>query len=173
MNSIEKRAQDLLMQAHIHRPFVDVEYLLSFLGIELNKKPFEDDLSGALIRSKSHVVVAVNENDPANRQRFTIAHEIGHFYLKHDGDFFVDQFSLNKRDKKSQLAIDFKEIEANKFAANLLMPRRMILQAINELVECPYCDSTDTLIQKLAEIFAVSKEAMNFRLINLGIIRNT
>lgn len=98
-------------------------------------------------------VISINPRESAKRQRFTIAHEIGHYALNH-GEAFRDpsaNFSLHSYDDK--------EIQANAFAAELLMPEI----AINHVVANRTND-----IDELARLFNVSVAAMRFRLKNLG-----
>jgi Zn-dependent peptidase ImmA (M78 family) len=57
------------------------------------------------------------------RQRFTIGHELGHLTLHHGHDLILERLvRLNFRDATSSTANDEEEIEANHFAAELLMP---------------------------------------------------
>jgi Zn-dependent peptidase ImmA (M78 family) len=62
------------------------------------------------------------------------------------------------------------EIQANNFAANLLMPDDMVLVHVTDLVRSNGDISRDDLIAQLAREFDVSIEAMGYRLINLGIL---
>ena len=58
----------------------------------------------------NHAVLGVNDWHADVRQRFTVAHELGHLKLHHD-ELFVD--GVLKRDDQSSLAIRPHEIEAN------------------------------------------------------------
>ena len=82
---------------------------------------------------------------------------------------FIDQKVLNKRDGRSSIAIDPQEIEANAFAASLLMPEEMLLAEVVKLVPDQTTDRRE-LIGLLAKTFDVSIQAIEFRLINLGLI---
>lgn len=75
---------------------------------------------------------------------------------------------VNLRDKTSSMATDIEEIEANAFAAALLMPEKMIRDLINRLPASKRREPDDTATA-LADVFKVSTSAMNFRLINLGL----
>ena len=98
-------------------------------------------------------VILVNGDDPEYRQRFTIAHEIGHAYLGH-GDAYRNTTTRTYSGP---------EIEANCFAAELLMPTI----AMRVLIEVEkITDPTE-----LRGIFNVSAEAMRYRLQNLGYIK--
>ena len=89
------------------------------------------------------------------RNRFTIAHELGHVLLGH-----VNEYNTKKRDTNfSSNTYDPDEISANAFAAALLMPEDKIRD---------YYRSASSL-QQLADAFGVSTAAMSYRLQNLGI----
>ncbi|WP_374490312.1 ImmA/IrrE family metallo-endopeptidase [Zoogloea sp.] len=106
------------------------------------------------------VELIFNDGEPLVRKRFTVAHEIGHFALGHLSEstrLFRDEvaaFSSKVRDPK--------EVQANRFAAQLLMPADALRLAIQQ---------GGKTISQLAEMFRVSEVAMKFRLINLGMLR--
>jgi Zn-dependent peptidase ImmA (M78 family) len=136
------------------------------LGVSLRYEPLEGGLSGVLFRDHGGgQVIGVNSLHAPVRQRFTIAHELGHLRL-HEDALYVD--GLVRRDDKSSLALDPQEIEANAFAAELLMPRKLVLRELAHRVpEGAVADPT-RLLRQLARAFAVSEQAMEF-LVNLGV----
>ena len=75
---------------------------------------------------------------------------------------------MNFRDPTASLATDREEIEANAFAAALLMPERLVLEAVSQLLTAAH-HTPETLTVLLAKKFEVSEAAMDYRLINLGI----
>src|SRR5208282_5212313 len=91
--SLDDEARNLLQNSGVVRPPVQVGDLARSLNIDVRYSPGKEDVSGALIRDGSSVVIAVNSAQHENRQRFTIAHEIGHFLL-HKGTevHFDDDF---------------------------------------------------------------------------------
>jgi Zn-dependent peptidase ImmA (M78 family) len=108
------------------------------------------------------------------RQRFSVAHEIGHaqMHLLEGEDLIVDPPARNvyNRDRRAGLAEDKKEIEANQFAAALLMPKPFIRTVARDLLNARKGLTLSLLIDALAERFDVSTQAMKFRLVNLGVI---
>jgi len=134
---------------------VDVLSIAEALGLTV----WEDDInpySGKLKRDTLHggvsgYSVIVNESEPLPRKRFTIAHEIAHFILHADqlakGDI---EETLYRGGLSDQL-----ETEANKLAADILMP----LSLIEKLVR----DGLVT-IEDLATALQVSKTAIGIRL---------
>jgi Zn-dependent peptidase ImmA (M78 family) len=112
-----------------------------------------------LTRSDDPVII-LNSEDPRNRQRFTCAHELGHFNMRSQSGSFDDWNYVDRRDTLAGLGSDPDEIYANKFAAALLMPQR----AIKKLWD------GDGEVAPLAFTFGVSVEAMSNRLKNLGLL---
>ena len=164
-------AEKLLAQFNIRKFPVHVEDIAKRLGARIIYQPFDqrDNLSGVLLKENGKITIAVNSKDPRNRKRFTIAHECGHLVMKHKGDMFVDQAVRLKRDGTSALAVDPFEIEANGFAAELLMPRPWVLAEYGEKVKGQNVKPA-SLVKDLARAFAVSDKAMEYRLQNLGLL---
>ena len=124
----------------------------------------EVDHSGFLLVEGGKATIGINKRHHKNRQRFTAAHELGH-YLLHasEGDsFFVDK--SYHRSPLSSAGTNKHEIEANRFAANLLMPKAFLIQDASEL------ELMDKDIYELAKNYGVSEEAMALRLAKLRLI---
>jgi Zn-dependent peptidase ImmA (M78 family) len=66
--------------------------------------------------------------------------------------------------------VDSKEIQANTFAAALLMPADWILKEVGRLRARSPVPSDDELVARLGRKFRVSREAMSYRLGNLGLL---
>jgi hypothetical protein len=170
--SIAERArvivEHLLGTCSISRPPIPVESIAKYLGIDVRESPADDDISGALIRPASgqqNVVIALNESHHPNRKRFTISHELGHLLLHPGNTVHVDQnFRVNWRDQESSSGINWQEVEANKFAAELLIPTRFIIDDIDTAT------LDDDSVMALARRYKVSEVAMRNRLVNLGIV---
>jgi len=166
----EQAAERLLADHGVVGPPVDPELLAVAEGIVVVRRRFENaDVSGILFRDGDHHVIGVNSAHPLVRQRFTIAHELGHRALHPGRELILDvPVRVNLRDKTSSMASDLEEIEANAFAATLLMPSQMIRDQLNQLPPARRREPDTTAIA-LARIFKVSTPALNFRLINLGL----
>ena len=155
-------ARRLLTRCRVEKPPVDVEKMARGLGIDIQLQDFPDEVSGALFRGPDRVVIAANANHHRNRRRFTVAHELGHHLLHPDSPAYYDrehQIGMHLRARVAGMQWDSKEVEANRFAAELLMPRRLVLAAIGQ------AEITDA--GSLAEIFEVSEQAMTYRLAEL------
>jgi Zn-dependent peptidase ImmA (M78 family) len=134
---------------------VDPLVLAKSLGIRVEVTFFSGDESGRIkIPARGTPVITLNVFDHENRQRFTCAHEIGH-YLSRDrsaGATFIDH-----RDTLAGMGTDRREIYANQFAAALLMPAHLIRK---------WCGEGDS-VDELARRCQTSVRAMELRLRNL------
>jgi Zn-dependent peptidase ImmA (M78 family) len=129
-----------------------------------------DDVSGMLYRKGGTSLIIVNDRHHHYRQRFTIAHEIGHADL-HDSDTYLDGLaSLRFRDERSATGTDTEEREANGFAAALLMPEQWVRRDFMRLVTGRQIIAEDSVVTRLAKEFDVSEQAMRLRLVNLNLI---
>ena len=159
---------ELLRLQRIDRPPVPVESIAKYLGATVRFSPFKGELAGMLIRddASGRVVIGVNSLHHANRQRFTIAHECGHLRLHEGRRVYVDRsFRVNRRDELSSQATDFEEIEANRFAAELLMPYDMFSDDIKRYR--PDIEDENELRQ-LANRYGVSLQALTLRIQNVS-----
>jgi Zn-dependent peptidase ImmA (M78 family) len=165
-----KKARELLAAAKVKSPPVPVEMLASLVGAEIRYEPFPGSLSGMVHRQPNGAaVIGINSLHPLTRQRFSIAHELAHLFLHKDEALHVDETSsIRFRSELSSRAIDASEIEANQFAAELLMPSKLLFSEIDKL---PDDLGTEEAVAKLAEQFQVSEQAMTFRLSGLGVLR--
>ena len=136
------------------------------MGVKTKHAVLDGDISGFLFRKGTKAVIGVNALHPVTRQRFTVAHELGHFFLGHHGEFFVDRKSLLFRDSKSERGTDKSEVDANKFAATLLMPERLVLA---ELKRMDALEDDREAMEKIADKFGVSVQALSIRLANLDL----
>jgi len=169
---IQKSVAELLKNIEVTKPPVPVDRIAKLRGAEIRYVAFDGDVSGLLAREEGQVIIGVNVLHPNTRQRFTIAHEIGHWELNHldlygENEIRVDRnFKMMLRDGKSSQATDIAEIEANAYAAELLMPTFMLIGERELRSGLDYED--DELIQTLATRYKVSTQAMTFRLANLA-----
>lgn len=147
------RAREVLVENFIESPPIVIHQLAENYGLSVFKAVFEDnEIAGYLDVDKKRVVV--NQEDSEERQNFSIAHELGHWLMHRD------EVEANKDD----IRIIYRkplggennplEIEANAFAAYLLVPDEMFKQ---------FHDKTD---QELASLFIVSQSVIGFRRMN-------
>lgn len=163
---IERIVNELLATHTVSAAPVPIEPIVRSRGIKLYKGNLKD-VSGMIVRQGDVVTIGVNETQHPTRQRFTIAHEFGHFLL-HEGMpvRYDHNFRVNLRSDKSSQGVDVEEIEANFFAASILMPR----QFLEKDYEGHVVDIDDpgmASAKDLAKQYKVSPQAMSNRLINL------
>jgi Zn-dependent peptidase ImmA (M78 family) len=166
------KALELLSDYQITEPPVHVEQLSEALGAEIARHRFEGPESGFALRDGPRWIIGVNIQTSRRRQRFTIAHELGHLLLHEGRPLTVDQavLRIDLRNDISSMATDDQEIQANTFAAALLMPEEIVMDYATNTVRLNGEITRDDLISELARKFDVSSEAMGYRLINLGIL---
>jgi Zn-dependent peptidase ImmA (M78 family) len=167
LQQIRTEAERLLNAAGISSPPVDLKAIARMLGASIRYEPFEGEISGVLYKDQKNAIIGVSSLHHPNRQRFTLAHEIGHLVL-HELDVHVDKgFRMVLRDSKSATATDPLEIEANRFAAELLMPSDMVRGDARRFLRD---FEEDSELQALAKRYGVSTQALAFRLSNLRIL---
>ena len=166
---ITAAAERLLALGKVQREPVPVRHLAKLAGASLKSGSLPEDLSGFLLRQAAGVVIGVNQDHIEARQRFTIAHEIGHLLLHPDRSYVDHQvIPTYFRDNRSSRADTLVEIQANQFAADLLMPRRF-LERVAGRAGLDIGD--EDAVQRVAHRFGVSPQALTYRLINLELAR--
>lgn len=135
---------------------LNITKLAQLLNISISYEPMEEDKSGSLELDKptGRWLMTVNSLHHPRRQRFTIAHEIGH-KIRHGGlsDKFEDTTFFRSTES------DHREVEANKFAAELLMPKAAFEK---------YIKTVSREVEDIADHFQVSSMAVRVRAKELG-----
>ena len=166
--SCEARATEILRSAEVRRHPVRVERIAKVHGIRVRYEPLDDELSGMIFIKDNQAVIGVNAHHSPNRQRYTIAHELGHYFLHADilreGAHVDTVITMLNRDQDAALGTVNIEIEANQFAAELLMPRQMIENYLRSEGLGSAAVSDDAVIGSMAKAFKVSTTAMAIRL---------
>lgn len=166
---IEQQARMLLEKYNITRAPIPVEQIAVAEGAQVVRSPSSGQESGFLMRDGRRILIGLNSRDSDRRQRFTIAHELGHLKLHRGRPLIVDHsVRVNKRNDVSSAATDPEEVEANAFAAALLMHGSLILEAVHRHLDRGIV-TQDELTHQLANEFEVSTQAMSWRLINLNV----
>ncbi|WP_298060566.1 ImmA/IrrE family metallo-endopeptidase [uncultured Helicobacter sp.] len=131
---------------------IDPILIAKAMGLEVFTAALPRNVSGQIFYKEKKIFV--EQTDFITRQIFSVAHELGHYMLHNDG---TSHTSL--RDTTTSQGIDVKEIEANCFAANLLMPKDEVLRLVG----------LGFAVDSMASYFGVSPIAMEYRLSNLGV----
>ncbi len=147
-------------------PVADLVVLVEDQGALVSVECFgAEEIAGVLLRHEDgEALVAVNADHWPVRQRFTLAHELGHLQMDHtEGiDWASDLFAGRSRDPQ--------EVEANYFAAEFLAPRAGILAWLERIeISSPRKISAET-VARLAFHYGVSLPTTCFRLERAGAI---
>lgn len=144
----------LLEESGITEPPVNpVKIAKELVGIRVDFVTFTADSNNVSgFYDPQENVIVVNSEEYPLRQTFTVAHELGHKIL-HDEWAKSSDYKVLLRDSEGSDQQDFREKEANAFAANLLMPRFMMDR---------YWESLSH--SQLSQLFAVSVPAVKARL---------
>lgn len=133
---------------------LDINRLIEYLGIQLKKKPLQNNISGYLKKMNGAWEITINSMHHPRRQRFTMAHELAHYFLHSSNqDEFVDRV-LFRADEGNAM-----EWEANSFAGDLLMPEVEFREVIA---------SGARKVEDIARQFGVSAMAVRVRAKQLG-----
>lgn len=175
-------------KAELEKKFeVDVEKIANLCDIKVLYKKL--DVSGTCMNFHSSAneeiseyntdsdirTIYVNILDPEFRQRFIIAHEIGHILLGHEGISHRDTSYTIYKDLIERM----NEVSANGFAAELLMPEQLLRDALlDTMTELDYNaegkfseSDIDYIAVNTASKMNVSLESFKYRLKNLNIFR--
>ena len=131
------------------------------LGIKVYRSPLPIGISGSISFKNEDYIIRINRFEARTRQRYSLAHELAHFLLhqnliRNEGEIKSNVLF------RSGLNLNI-EYEANRLAAELIMPTGLVL---HYLEKSPY-SNIETLTIELSTKFQVSKEAMNIKLESL------
>lgn len=169
-----RRAEELYRKLGADEVPVDVEAIADRLGVPVIYDDLgSPEISGLLISNDDGACIIIQKADHPNRQRFSVAHEIGHLVLEdqfEEGEHVhVDRGNyISRRDARSSEGVDPKEMEANGFASSLLMPEEAVRRVVREITRGG--PLFDYHVGTLAGEFAVSEQAMTIRLTTLGFL---
>ena len=131
--------------------------LANNLGVQVKVKALDRGISGQISKEDGVYVIRVNRYETRERQRFTIAHELAHYFLHQD---IIDTSGIQDNFLYRSGAPENVEFEANRLASIILMPSNLINEKLKEYGG----EINDKIIEQLARKFEVSKGAMEIRL---------
>lgn len=157
-HSLDQGTMDTIRSMQDAAP-IRLSAIANALGLKVLATTLPNGISGEIRPDPDHsdrYIIRVNRNDSARRQRFTVAHEIGHYLLHRDeiGNGITDDVLY-----RSTLS-DRREAQANRIAADLLMPQDLV----DEWMDRAKILKVDNVIGFLADKFNVSEAAMKIRL---------
>ena len=153
-------AERAVVAEHLSDCPVKLGSLAKALGVDIKVSSMPTGISGQISREGDRYVIRVNRNEARERQRFTIGHELSHYLLHRD---IIDASPEGITDNVLYRsgAPENIEYEANRLAADLVMPIGQVERMLKDDFACIVCDAT---IESLADAFEVSKAAMEIRL---------
>lgn len=162
-DAANKRAQDILDAYWDGETFpIPLNEIIKQIGLTYKRTVLPGDLSGIIVKDENSFTprIFIDSTEGPQRQRFTLAHEIGHFVERkdaNDADYsFVEKRRLNAKD------YDLHEFYADEFAGALLMPK-----------ESFSADEKHMNVKELAEKYGVSAAAVRRRRIRLQRIQES
>lgn len=147
-----------VVQRHWHSTPVPIYKIIEDIGLDLQFRPLADEISGWIERRPNGAyAIVVNAFHSTPRQRFTAAHELGHYIYHRDllGEGVGDSraYRAAATPLPNPMIRPIHERQANSFAANVLMPKHALASI-----------SPNADVAELARQFGVSEAAMRIRL---------
>ncbi|OWY13518.1 hypothetical protein B6V73_17165 [Thioclava sp. JM3] len=139
---------------------VKLGQLAKELGVSIKVSSMNTGVSGQIMREGGNYTIRVNRHEARERQRFTIAHELAHYFLHRS---VIDSSPDGIRDNVLYRSGEPEriEFEANRLAADIVMPMPLVEKVLQEEFGGVVTEAT---IESLAARFQVSKAAMEIRL---------
>jgi Zn-dependent peptidase ImmA (M78 family) len=153
VDSIIKNAQE---KGYYSGSSLSIESVIStFNDIEVRYEEMEPNQSGSFKFIDNKWIIGINKSHHKNRQKFTLAHELGHYILHREKNINIVDTTFFRNNETDSI-----EYMANEFASKLLMPE----EKVRDLVDSQGIKN----IGELAEKFEVSASAMKYRIVSLG-----
>lgn len=156
---INSLSEDIIELYNIPIPIYDIEAVVNDIGGKINNRNMnENDSDGFIIKEGNTFVISIDPLQDEKRNRFTIAHELGHLFL-HMGYKINDQLWAEQDESPYyRNGSSEKEYQANEFAAALLMPKDKYKEVMDK-----YSNGSKVSTSKIAEYFHVSIDAASNR----------
>lgn len=175
---IEDAVELILSENGIKQVPINAFDIARKLGFVIKTVSFQDDsISGVLwdgaeafpsLSGDYCRIILLNVKESAERQLFTVAHELGHFMLHcNDETNFYERYIT--KDCKDAISEEQKDMEdkADFFAANLLLPRSTLLR----FIQTNDFNNENEIIASVSSVFCVEKETIRRRLEEIGYVR--
>jgi Zn-dependent peptidase ImmA (M78 family) len=148
---VRQMAKKILTESKVKVPPVDLIQILSAHGIGYEEiEDFPDTVDALIVEDGSKVYAAVNARQHLHRQRFSLAHELGHYFMHRNG-MPEDAITIDNP-PSDELDIPTKspaETEADLFAGELLVPLEMLKLHVGKG------------IPELSKLFQVSEQVIS------------
>lgn len=154
------KANSVLNMFNVGDAPVDVVLLAEKLGFKVVPFDFPDTMSAVVrIYEDGKKVIGINKKQSEVRQRFSIAHELGHYLSGHES-YNHDQIVVDPERRYQDPSFQAEQ-EADEFAAELLMPSRLLKKDFS---------ASQVSITGLAKRYNVSEQAMWIQIVNLELV---
>lgn len=148
-----------VVEKHLSEVPVKLGALAAALGIDVKLSSLPLNISGQISKTPDGYEIKVNRHESRQRQRFTLAHELAHFLIHRET---IDRLGGTLTDNVLYRsgASENIEYEANRLAAQIVMPEQALRQEYSKYSE----HISEGVVELLAEHFGVSKAAMEIRM---------
>ncbi len=154
-----QQAEEIIRRLRIREPSeIDLEDIAMERGVLVRERILRGSEARLVRKGRSGIITVDRSIPEEGRKRFAIAHDLGHFELHRESQllFCTEQDMVVWNENKPQ------EIEANEFAASMLMPGDLFLARIGK--EKPNLD----IVKTLAEEFRTTLTATAVRYAQLS-----
>ena len=148
---VRQMARKILAESNVKVPPVDLLLILSTHGIGYEEvEDFPDTVDALIVEDGSKVYAAVNARQHLHRRRFSLAHELGHYFMHRDG-MPEEAITIDNppSDDMGEVTKSPAETEADLFAGELLVPLEMLKLHLQKG------------IPELSRIFLVSEQVVS------------
>ncbi|XVL44156.1 ImmA/IrrE family metallo-endopeptidase [Staphylococcus equorum] len=155
--------------------FIDLLEICNVIEIPIEEKieGFDFTISDSGYYDSEKDKIIINPLEHKNRKRFTLAHELGHALLEHEGISFRTKDKVKYKDIIEKM----RETEANKFAAQLLMPKELVRYLLIEAIQNMDYNpknlgeyQVEQLIKEVAKKLRVSEESLGYSMKNYKLL---
>ena len=148
---------------------IDIEAIAREYGVVVRAVVIPDDIAGILNREEgAGTSILVNECHSRERQRYTVAHQLGHYLCDPGVGIHIDTRTFwGRGSNESEM-----ERRANEFARGVLIPEGDIQREWQERVgDGDIVDREGDIVGDMASHFGVSVSVIVIRVIELGLIK--
>lgn len=147
-------ARNVIAKYGIKGPPVGVDRIAASEGLEVRlMNSWSSSVSGLLLREEK--LIGLNAQHTRRRRRFSLAHELGHWFMRHDFPWHDEEVTIDNPPAMEEGGKPPEEGEADEFAGELLAPRAFLKDAMKRTK-----DATE-----LADLFDISEEALWVRIL--------
>lgn len=160
----KQQPDDILKRLGIYEPEdIDLDLVAYSLNADV-KRAVLSDCEGNIIGTDEKAIITVNNGVDPRRQRFSLGHELGH-WVNDRGKNLTYRCDTNDMRQRSMSKNNFrqqKEVRANQFSAELMMPNHIFGRFLNNL------DITTDSVNYLANEFNVSRTSAAIRFVEVS-----